>query len=252
MLRLLGENDLDTVKQLTCDSLLGARIRCYALCYGFDKSFIDFWAGDSVIVARFENVFTVKADESVCYEELREFLDVIGADDIVTDELTAISLGFNDFDTKNGFVYVGDSFYSYDVKPLDDSFLPELYDVISEAIPNSFSKDKNAYLSFLSDYMYRSSRGFSRAYGICISDKLVSTVITSSETDESAIISGVACLERYRSFGYGKKTVLTLSSVLKNENKKVYVIALNESAEGFYKHIDFEHCCRIAYISKKV
>ena len=38
---------------------------------------------------------------------------------------------------------------------------------------------------------------------------------------------------------------------LENENKTVYVIALNESAEGFYKHIGFEEVEKIAFIERK-
>ena len=253
MLRILDSNDLDTVKKLSAGSILGTRICCYAQCYGFDKSFVDFWAGDGVLVARFENAFTIIADADADFDEIREFIDIIGAGEIITDEKTAAAIGFSDVHIKSGYKFVGGGLICTDVTELAEGYISELYDIISDAIPDSFKKDKNSYLCFLSDYMYRKSRGYSRAYGVIDGcNKLVSTAITSSETDFSAIISGVACVEEYRKCGYSKKTVLTLSELIKKENKNVYVIALNDSAKGFYEHIGFEECEKIAYISKKV
>ena len=252
MLKILDSSDYGIVEKLSEDSILGTRICCYARCYGFEKSFVDFWAGEGVLVARFENTFTIKADHHADFEELREFIDVIGAEEIVTEAHTATTLGFSEVQIKNGYKYIGERYYSEDVSVVDDSYISELYDIISIAIPDSFSRDKNSYLCFLSDYMYRKNRGYSRAYGVFTDGKLVSTAITSAESDSSAVISGVACVEEYRKCGYSKKTVLTLASLLKKENKDVYVIALNESAEGFYKHIGFTECEKIAYISEKV
>lgn len=252
MLKMLDSCDYGIIEKLSADSILGARICCYARCYGFDKNFADFWAGEGALIARFENTFTVKADPKADFEELREFIDVLGAVEIITEAHTAIALGFSEVQIKNGYKYIGDEYFSDEVSVVDDCCIPELYDIISVAIPDSFSRDRNSYLSFLSDYMYRRNRGYSRAYGVFTEGKLVSTAITSAETDFSAVISGVACVEEYRKCGYSKKTVLTLASLLKNENKNVYVIALNESAEGFYKHIGFVECEKIAYISEKV
>ena len=251
MLRILDNNDIEAVKKLSEGSLLGTRILCYALCYGFDKSFVDFWANENVVVARFENAFTIKALPDADFDELREFIDILGATEIVTDKNTAEALGFNDFTVKSGYRYVGENCVYDDVSDVNEELMFQLYSIISEAIPDSFCRDRDSYLSFLSDYMYRKRRGYSRAYGVFVGDKLVSTAITSAETDDSAIISGVACDEGYRKFGYGKKTVLTSASLLNKENKNVYVIALNDSAKGFYEHIRFEKCEEIAYISKR-
>lgn len=251
MLRMLDSKDPETVKKLSYGSILGTRIYCYALCYGFDRDFLDFWAGENTLVARFDDTFTVKAGSDADFEELKEFLDVMDATEIVTDEDTAKSLCFENFRTRKGYRFTGAACASDEVSVLDDSLIPELYSLISEAIPDSFGKDRNSYLSFLSDYMFRKNRGFSRACGVISDGKLVSTTITSAETETSAIISGIACREGYRKYGFGKKTVLTIASILKNENKNVYVIALNESAEGFYEHIGFEKCENIAYVSKR-
>lgn len=252
MLKILDNNDIETVEKLSDGSILGTRIFCYALCYGFDKTFVDFWASESVIIARFENTYTIKAMPETDFDELREFIDILGARDIVTDSETARLLGFSGYAEKTGYRYIGKDIFFDDVSEVNDELMYRLYSIISEAIPDSFGKDRDSYLTFLSDYMYRKRRGYSRAYGVFVDKILVSTAITSAETYNSAILSGIACEEEYRKFGYGKKTVLTSASLLKKENKNVYVIALNSSAEGFYEHIGFEKCEKIAYISKKV
>ena len=39
---------------------------------------------------------------------------------------------------------------------------------------------------------------------------------------------------------------------LQCENKKVFVIALNESAESFYEHLGFDFYGEIAFVNNKV
>ena len=50
--------------------------------------------------------------------------------------------------------------------------------------------------------------------------------------------------------GYGKKTVLTLANELLKEGKRVYVIALNDSAKEFYKKIGFSECITVGYTER--
>ena len=131
MLRMLDFNDFDTVKKLSVGSILGTRICCYAQCYGFDKSFVDFWAGDGVLVARFENAFTIKADANADFDEIREFIDVIGAEEIVTDEKTATAISFTETHIKSGYRFIGDGLVCKEVSVLDEDYISELYDIIS-------------------------------------------------------------------------------------------------------------------------
>ncbi len=252
MLKLLNSENLDIVLKKAENSVLGTRIACYALCYGFDKDFIDFWAGDNSLICRFDYAFTVIADRDADFSEIREFINIIGAKNITTTEEVAASLDFAEFGLKTAFIYKGENDISDCVTDISEAYLKESYKLISKSIPDSFKSDKESYLSFLSDFYYRKNRGYAR--GKCILDggNIVSTAFTSAEAHNSAIISGVACEEGYRKFGYGKEIVLTLAQTLKNENKAAYVIALNDSAKGFYKHIGFEEIDKIAYITEKV
>ena len=78
--------------------------------------------------------------------------------------------------------------------------------------------------------------------------KPVSSVITASETSTCALLSAVASDTNIRGKGFGKATVLTMVNELINEDKKVFVVALNESAQGFYEKLGFKYFDDIAII----
>jgi len=257
MLKLLDGNELGEIQEFCRNSIIGTRIYSYALTYGFDKNFLMFWgdkggSGFKTIVAKFDNSMSILSTDRTDFDELKEFIGIIGADEIITDKAAAEQLGFYGFDTKQGFIFNSDidSLFVAD-KPNEDDFR-EIYNLISTAIPDSFENKKDAYLSFLSDFTYRANRGYAKAECIKNNGKVVACALTSAQSDNAALLSGIACDEEYRKYGYGKIVVLSLTEKLLKENKKVFVIALNKSAEGFYKHIGFKECKKIAFIKRKV
>lgn len=250
MLKLLTENDTEKVAELCKDSVLGVRIYCYALSYGYNTSFIDFWAAEKAVISRFDDVFTLIAAADADFDEIKEFLDVIGCVNLVTDAGTAERLGEKNCEIKQAFAYASENTCSDSVSDIQDDEMKEAYALISASIPGSFSSDRNAYLSFLSDFRFRQNRGFARAVCIRENEAVAATSVTAAETTDAAIISGVACSADLRGTGYGRIIVTSLAEALKNEGKAVYVIALNESAEGFYMHIGFKEKEKIAYIKR--
>lgn len=229
--------------------LIKARITCYAECYGFDKPFADFWYGEGVVVSRYDSAVTVWADNTADFAELREFLDVIGAYNIVTYEWIAKELKYTTFSVKRSFAYRGKANRSADVTALNDDCIRSAYRLVSESISDSFKKDENSYMAFLSDYMYRKNRGHARGYCVTDNNAVIAVGFTAAETEKAAILSGISCKEKYRGCGLGGKIVLSLATDLSDEGKQVFVIALNESASGFYMHIGFEESDAIAYIT---
>lgn len=257
MLKLLDENELSEIQKICQNSIIGTRICSYALSYGFNKSFLMFWGdikdeGPVTIVAKFDNTMSILTTNETDFEELSEFIEIIDADEIVTDERTAFCLNLNESDTKQGFMYSGYTELPLIAEEPDVDDFREIYNLISIAIPGAFINTREAYLSFLSDFTYRANRGFAKAVCIKNCGKVVACALTSAESESCALLSGIACSESYRKYGYGKQVVLSLAQHFIRENKKAYVIALNESAEGFYKHIGFRECEKIAFIKRKV
>lgn len=240
MLKLAQERDIDNIINF-CNDLIGTRIACYCLAYGFDKDFFTVWIDDeggviNAIVAKFYDSCTVKLTAGYEFDELSQFISMVGCNSIMCSN----NLGFSDYDLKKAYVFLGE-LSDFSSRHLGEEYYKQLYSLISEAIPGSFDNSKEAYLAWLSDFTYRQRRNLARSKGVVQNGELLSCVITSSESHKAAVLSGVACKPTARKSGLGKATVLSVVNELANEGKKAYVIALNESAEGFYEHIGFEY-----------
>lgn len=248
MLKLAGEQDKDIILDICNDDLLGTRIACYALAYGFERDFLNIWfdTDSSTVIAKFYDSMTVAGD---CNnpDEIRDFISMSGFCSLELSLENCKKLGFEADDIKKSHVFAGDT-QDFEVDNINEEYYKALYSLVSENIPGSFDNSKEAYLSFISDLTFRRIRGLARCKGVISEGKLLSSVITSAETKTCALISAVASDKNSRGKGLGKITVMSIVDELINENKKVYVIALNESAQGFYEHLGFIFYCDIATV----
>lgn len=254
-IRLAENKDISAVGELCRKSILGTKIFCHINAYGFSRDFYTLWCcvdeNDEIcaLVSKLENDITLVVENYEASEDVCAFLSMVGFSSLTCTHRTAQGLGLNISSTKKAYVYNG--MYTGEIIPdLTEEYYKDSYTLICKNIPDSFVDTEEAYLSFLSDFTYRKTRTMARIKGIFDNKKLVSCALTSAETDFSAIISGVACDNGSRSKGIGKITVLSLAGELKKENKSVYVVALNESAEGFYEHIGFEFKEKISFIER--
>ncbi len=258
MLRIksVEENELNSVAQICRKSLLGTKIMCQINSYGLERDFLSVWccinSNNKIcsVICKFEDSITLVADNYTEINDIRTFLDMIGFASLCCTYETALKMNYDTVTTKNAYVYGG----SYDGEifaELTEEYYKECYSLISKNIPDSFTDSVEAYMYFLSDFTYRKRRGYARMKGYAENGKLYSCALTSAETEKEAIISGVACDRSYRMKGLGKKTVLSLAEELTKEEKTVFVIALNKSAEGFYEHIGFRFKEKISFIERK-
>ncbi len=252
MLKKADEKDLRDILAFCEGDLTGTRIGCYCLSYGFQRDFFDCWVSSShgeinAVIAKFYDSITLKASSPEDAEEIRQFCEMLCYDEIMCSESCCKAVGFIPTETKKAYVFRGNA-GDYTSENLDEAYYKQLYTLISEAIPGSFKASSEAYLSWLSDFTFRKRRQKARCFGVTQNGELLSCVITSSETDKAALLSGVACKSTSRKTGLGKKTVLSAVRALESEGKDVYVIALNESAEGFYEHMGFEYSESIHFI----
>ncbi|MBO5936557.1 MAG: GNAT family N-acetyltransferase [Clostridia bacterium] len=243
MLKLATDKDLDCILSFCDGDLLGTRIGCYCLAYGFERDFLNVWvnhtaSGINAVIAKFYDSITIKAD---CEDlsEIREFVSMLGFTTLETSESTCLKLSYKSDEIKKSYIFNGTA-ENMEAQELSEEYFKALYQLVCENIPGSFGDDKESYLAFLSDFTFRKRRGLARSKGIILDGKLVSSVITSAEVPGNALISAVASDKTVRGTGIGRKTVLTMLSELQSEGKNIYVIALNESAEGFYEHLGFE------------
>lgn len=255
-IKLTDKKDLSSLASICENSLLGTKIMCQINAYGLERDFLSVWhcvTEDEYIVAvisKFEDNITLLCRDTVFTDDIKTFLDMIGYISLCCSCETADKMNYVSAKVKKAYIYNG----SYDGEVFNEfgeENYKQCYSLICKNIPDSFAYTKDAYLSFLSDFTFRKRRGLARLKGYAENGNVYSCALTSAETGNSAIISGVACDGIYRKKGLGKKTVLSLSEELKSENKDVYVIALNESAEGFYEHIGFQFTEKISFIERK-
>ena len=255
MLKRADLTDLQEIRSLCQGSIIGTRILCYVLAYGFDRDFLEVWVVKEEykatgVIVRFYDDVTLLCDKAADVNQLDAFIGMFYFKSFTCTADICSRLGFKNAVLKKGYRFNGDiNDESCDLLEEDD--YRKAYNLISAEIPDSFSNEKDAYLSFLSDFTFRKRRELAR--GVCThyEGDLSSVALTSAETDNAAIISGVACDRQLQKKGLGKKTVLSLVKILSEKNKEAYVIALNESAEGFYEHIGFEEVEKIAFIERE-
>lgn len=254
MLKRADNSDLKKIKLLCQGSILGTKILCYVMAYGFDRSFIEIWLieenDDTVgVLVKFYDDITLLIDRCADFKQLSVFLQMLYFKTLMCHSYVSDALRFEKSVFKFGYRFTGGEYSGY-ADLLGENDIEEAYALISKEIPDSFINNREAYLSFLSDYTFRERRGLAR--GVCThsSGILSSVALTSSETDNAAIISGVACESSLQKKGLGKKTVLSMVNLLRKENKEIYVIALNESAQGFYEHIGFDRFEKISIVER--
>ncbi|MBQ7118355.1 MAG: GNAT family N-acetyltransferase [Clostridia bacterium] len=254
-IRSADNSDFSHISRLCSHSVLGTKIMCQIGAYGLDKSFFSVWLctdSDEIlgIICKLEDDITLIYSSEENTEDIRTSVDMIGYSSVCCTYEMALKLEYECFTTKKAYFYAGKHIGEM-CDEITENHYRDAYSLICRNIPGSFSDTKEAYLSFLSDFTYRRRRGMARIKGFTERNEVISCALTSAETEQAAIISGVACDSMHRKSGLGKNTVLSLAEELHKENKTVYVIALNESAEGFYEHIGFEFKEKISFIERK-
>lgn len=252
-MRLAEPGDAAWLGRFCGDSLTGtyimSRFCTYANDYSFARCYVD-RRQDAIVTALsvLDGNAVLRTGETTDYEELLLFLQMLAPQGVMTDAAAADMLQLPVVQEKQSFRFAARaaSFRAVDEAPLRD-----IYELISASIPGSFPLTKDAYMRFLSDYMFRFHRGRARMKAILQNDRLCACALTVAESDAGAVISGVACAEDCRGKGYGKTVVCALTQALQQENKTVHVIALHDEAAAFYRRIGFRDSDRVVWLGMK-
>ena len=255
MLKIADKNDFSALTEFLNSGIISLRILSYLTSYVTDKDFVKFFIqfneeGIQGVISFFEDSALIEASEKADFGEILSFLSMNYYSSLSCRKEVADLLSFENYETKQGYAYSGDD-RENSAENISEENLKTVYRIISENIPGSFENTKEAYLSFMSDYTYRERRNLARGKCIIENNSVVACALTSAETKDKALLSGVAAAKSCKGKGYGKKVVISLVNALLSRGKKSYVIALNDSAKGFYEHIGFKKDDLIAYINRK-
>lgn len=255
MLKLAATGDENRIDEFCRSFALGIRIRCLTEAYGLSSSLLSVWLGEedgkiTAAVSLFDGAVTVLTSDDADFSELSQFLKGLSFASLCAPEETVKKLGLTADCCKNMFEYSAPLATPYEKADGDCESYQLVYQLISRSIPNSFSPEREAYLCWLSDFTYRRRRGLARLKTVSDGELLLSCALTAAECDDGAVISGVACDEKARGKHIGQRTVRTLCDELANEGKRVFVIALNDSASSFYCKTGFTFYGRVSYIER--
>ncbi len=176
-------------------------------------------------------------------------ISALGFKSILTTSETAEKCGIANFETKP-ILYCKNISGTVETSTAEVPDMKAVYELFCSCFPSSYIRNKDSYLSWLSDFTFRRNRSLARIEMAFCGSKIVAAALTSAECENGAVISSVACDKEFRLNGFGKAVSLSLAQKLQAENKNVFVIAENNELSAFYKKIGFKDCGFAAYIER--
>ncbi len=243
MLKAVEKND-KAFRDFCDRDVFGTRIKAYYNCYSTDFDFMKFWAqyDDSGKITA--AISRIDGDATLCvenadFEELSEFLRVIGYSDIICAECAAEKLGL-DVSDSSYIVEYRNPVTADNTGILNDFDKREIYSLLCEC---GFSMGD--YGSFLADICARLNKNTASVAAIAENGELCSCAFSLFNGRKSALLGAVATRESARGRGCAGKLVTCLAN---SRGKKTFLFCRNDGLSEFYKKHGFEICGRWAVI----
>lgn len=240
MVRLISDGRISAALGFCSGDPIGARVGAFLRAYRTDYDFALFWEQVTderitAVIGKTDGNMTVCASEAADFDEISEFVKVIGYQTLFSHSFLLNKLKIENV---QGDILRLEELKEPTAKAEDFAEAKELYLLgVSSGCDNS----KEAYLPWLSDFTFRQKRNMLRAVGFKDENgRLVSCAATSAETKTDAIISAVATEEGYRKRGLAKDCVLSLSHILKKERKdNIYLMTKSKKLTNYYEKLGF-------------
>ncbi len=188
----------------------------------------------TAVISKVNDIITISAKESANFEEMNEFVKVIGFTTVLCDN--DYSCHF-DGEKTSGKILKFNSNYEHSEKAntLDVEHLPDMYKLVKKVFDTSAD-----FSDWFVDICHKMRYGSADLCGVYDDKMLISAGFSLFITEKSAVISSVVTDEEFRHKGYGERVVKTLLE--KNIGKDVFVFTENKNAENWYKNMDFVPC----------
>ena len=225
MIELLREEKVPEFLNFCNGSINGAVIYTRLKAYGINSSDALFWFSENEdkkingVYSMADGVFTYHADSTADEEEIMMFSAVMGAREITKKGTFTLTYGGN-AETGTAEDITGEN-------------VRKIFPVIFE---DDISRD--SYFSFwYTDISHKIRHSLIHGKAVFIDGECVSAALTSGESEDTAVISSVATLKKYRRLGHGKNAVLSLAGEL---NKKVCLMTDSEATARWYIKMGFK------------
>lgn len=211
------------------------KIEGIALTYGFGYSFALLWRQindkDEVtaVISSFDGHLSLYALPDADFDELREFIRVVGGISLFCSLHNSEMLEFSG-EKCVALKFCGEVGEAEDFDT--DHDLRAVYSLLKSGEDGGIAMP--SFDAWYVDISHRIRKGTARVFG---SDTAVA--LTSAESENAALIGGVAVLPKARGRGLGKRMVTALTKKLFEEKKTPFVFSRGEEAE-FYKKCGFD------------
>lgn len=234
MIGLIKPSELPSVN--FADGFLMTKIKANLLAYGNDFSFLNIWIQQNsncatALLCKFEESFIIVASVDADFEEIKEFITVIGFKNLQAEPFIMECLGLK---YKEYQVVFKNTKKGGTLPPMPN--IKNVYDLLFKE-ENPTIKKSN-FDGFYVDLSHRIRHNTAAAI---LKDSAV--LVISHITDTAAVISGVAVNSNRRKKGLG--TAL-LSELLKTMDGRKVFAAAEKSVVPFYIKNGFELCGKTA------
>ena len=225
--RAIAEKYLDKPNPFAC------RIFSQLLAYGTGERFLEHWVQlednePRAVISRIDGNITIFCESAD--DELLEFIEAVGYNTVFADKELFPQYWSGEVLMK--FVRKPETEISdnIDFNPT----IREIYSVLERCQGEGFEVPN--FDNFYPDMSHRVRHNLSRILAYRLDGQAIACCMTSAETGNCAIISGVACLSEYRGKGYASKLVAKIAEAL---GKRDIFVFCREELVGFYSRLGF-------------
>lgn len=220
-------------KYLVKPNPFACRILSQLLAYGTCERFLEHWVQlednePRAVISRIDRNITIFCESAD--DELLEFIEAVGYNTVFADKELFPQYWSGEVLMK--FVRKPETEISdnIDFNPT----IREIYSVLERCRGEGFEIPD--FDSFYPDMSHRVRHNLSRVLAYRLDGQAIACCMTSAETGNCAIISGVACLSEYRGKGYASKLVAKIVEAL--GDRDIFVFC-REELVGFYIRVGF-------------
>jgi len=242
MLRLLQAKE-DALVRFCEKDVFGTRISAYYSTYGTEFAFALFYLQEidqdvTAAISKIDGSVTLCCKENADFEELAEFLSVIGFESLMCSAETCGNLMLKPKKTGSVVEFKGSKKTSEKCsKILTSGFeLTDIYDILKRSDFDGLSER----LPWLSDVSYRMKMSTASAKVAEAEGKAVACAMVLFETGSAALIGAVATLPEFRGRGFAGELVTSLAAEMTPKNKRTELLCAEGSIIDFYNKIGFE------------